>query len=400
MNYRLSLGLVALSASLVVGSSALAAPSVVYKKRLDVPAIPSTIISKIAAMGWQHPTTSSTPNGLATFKNVVMAKPAIADIQECGDIMYRMWEVSIDIKETQKTQPTITFIDKPYLSYGTRYVFEARTKTSVKWHIDEMYRGIYDNDHPAPKQFFGCKGKDVVVRYSPTTYHNMFAVYEAPGETVYKAISLAHFSSDAAWKTTLPSLGKRLYIRDYTKPIVIDGILQDPGQLYAGRDDASIPGVAGDSRIVSADKTHGTQVHHVPRYRDLLAIAPDERFLTATFYRTQDGYAVKEEALMYGGDGPIYRTNYYRIRNGEAQYTKVDSLPFTETNELIQNDRGLTLTKDMYAPKILVHGLSADSHSARGSVIWETDAQAYVHYTITEIMTGKQQYWEATVNKK
>lgn len=403
MNYRLSTGLIAVGVSLVVGSNALAAPSIALKKQLSVPTVPASIISNISKMGWQHPSTATTTSGLSTFKNVVLQKPVIVDEQECGENMYRMWAVGIDVDATKKTQPTMRE-DEPrsnWVSHGTRYVFEARNPKSVKWHTDVMHMGIYDGNHPVPTGFFGCKGKDIIVRYSGlSSFHNLYQAYYGPGKISYASVSLSSFTSDAAWKPNLPSLEARTDVRVRVDPTVVtvDGIQQEPGFLYVSRFNTTTTSISGDSRIVTNDAKEGTRAHTVPHYRDLNGITDNTEYLTAHFFRLSDGYGVVEIYHAYENEAWVYGYKAYRIRNGETKYTQVQSLPFADMSTLLLRDNGLALKNNNQT--ILVHGLPKDSYTAAGNVVWENDYQAYVRYTVTNVSTDKQQYWEAIVNKK
>jgi hypothetical protein len=65
MKHRLSISLLAISATLVVGSSAVAAPGVSYKKRLDVPSLPTSVITQLKQMEWAYPSATK-----QTFRRV------------------------------------------------------------------------------------------------------------------------------------------------------------------------------------------------------------------------------------------------------------------------------------------------------------------------------------------
>ncbi|MFO0765157.1 MAG: hypothetical protein U0487_03910 [Patescibacteria group bacterium] len=380
MNYRLSTGLVALGVSFVIGSSALAAPGVVYKKQLSVPTVPSTIISKLSAMDWDYTTTASTTNGMATFKNVVLEKPVIQGEQDCNGIMYRVWRISVNVDATKKTQPSIRYDQSPYYggSFGTRYAYEARTPNTVKWHIDQAPNGLYSFERPYPNYvtpFFGCKGSDIVTMNTATNPRSGLSI------NTYKDISFANFTNDANWSANNLSLGVLPFIASAPSREVTDGITQVPGVLITWNGT-----VRGNSQVTTVDSKNGLHVHTLPRYRDLTAVATTEQ-LQSLFYRLHDGYGVIEMNYKTGG------TTYYRIRNGEAQYSVVDSLPLNKQSGAYQNINGIT------AANILIHGLPASGYESRSNIVWETDAQTYIRYTITNISTGKQQYWEATVNK-
>lgn len=378
----------AIIGSFVVGSSALAAPGVVYKKQLSVPTVPATTLNKIAAMGWQYPTTASSTNGFGTFKNVVLLKPQIISEKECGGVMYRMWAISMDRDATMKTQPLISTTQAPFynLRFGTRYVFEARTPSLVKWSVDPMYKGIYDLDHPNPQTLFSCDGKNIVIAYEIHNPRN--------GDTtdVFRTVHYSSFETNTEW-SGVTNIVKLKSVTDADGKFLkdVDGILQYPGYLSVTKDR-----IIGDSRPITAS-SKGLLYHTVPHYRDLTSLSPSTN-IRANFYRMHDGYGVRE--VSYNTETYEGSVSYYRIKNGEASYTKVDTLDTDNNISIRQDVDGIFFFKSPYTKVSLVHGLPATGYTSQSNIVWETSEQAYIRYTITNTSTSKQQYWEATVNKK
>ncbi|MCA9384966.1 MAG: hypothetical protein KC662_04625 [Candidatus Magasanikbacteria bacterium] len=411
MNKYLSSLSLAIIGTLTIGSNVLAAPGVVYKKQLNVPTVPVSIINQLKQMNWAYPSKTSTDSqGLSTIKNVELLSPELQSEIECGDTSYRMWTFYLDGQKTQKTHDDID-LNISKLSHdtfvGRRFVFEARKNDQVKWQIEPNDLAVYTLDRPTPSAdaFFGCSGNDAVIEN----------VFTAPRSSRYKrtlrVVTFKDFTKDSTWNTVaaydsgvqnnaILSLGTQR----------VDGIKQIPGHLLflEGR-------LYGDSRPVTIEPQRGIVSHGMPHYRDLRMLPANIVNLSATFYRMHDGYAVKEDTRVLNNGIYELRTTYFRIHDGDARYSVIDSLPFDSINksQLSRNIDGLVLSQTIngIVKRTLVHGLPSLNLSQTGSdywesdygvtaiPVWETSAQVYTRYMITDARTGKQQYWEATVNK-
>ncbi len=400
----------AIIGSFVIGSSALAAPGVAYKRRLDVPTVPATVINQVKNLSWRYTTDKGTPTKphFATFTKAAVKTPLLINEKGCADVIYRVWGISVDLETMRKTHPNMVPPGYGYSNNSSelaKYVIEARTPTAVKWQIDPKTDSAYTQS-----TFLGCQGKDLIIE-------NRYA-----GETTYTGKNLSSeirkipyisFTNNNAW--TAKSMDLTPF--SSSQRTTVDGILQAPGKLvvYTNADGTTI---TGDSRVTTFEEGKGIQIHSLPRYRDFnTAVMRDREALTATFYRMKDGYAVTESTTYYEGDVYKYKTTYYRIRNGEAQYSLVESLPFGDKLYFTTYGKGLQLTVQSnvlqtseaydygsYAD-IMIHGLNAGHnspesiYSVKTTVLWETDSQVYMRYLITDKFTKKQQYWEATVSK-
>ncbi len=407
----------AIIGSFVVGSSALAAPSVAYKRRLDVPTVPTTVINQVKNLSWRYTTDKGTLNKpvFATFTKVAVKTPVLINEKDCSDVIYRVWEISLDIGAMRKTHPNLV----PYASFynadfdgyfemtePAKYVIEARTPTAVKWQIDPKADSTYSQG-----SVLSCKGKDLVIGNG---YVGEAATTGKLLPREIRNIPFASFTNNDVWKAKPLALPQtRSYSQD-----TVDGIFQFSGVLTVYATDNS-PLISGDSRITTIEEDKGVHVHTVPHYRDFATgTLRDKEIIDASFYRLKDGYAVVESSSYRSGTTYERKTTYYRIRNGEARYSIVESLPFNPRIGFDTYDKGLEIgiestwrqtvgaKLDYKYERGLIHGLNAghnspDSiYSVKTTVLWETDGQVYMRYLITDKFTKKQQYWEATVNKK
>ncbi len=395
MKHRLSISLLAISATLVVGSSAVAAPGVSYKKRLDVPTLPASVITQLKQMEWAYPSaTSKHSEGLGMFKNVALLKPRLAAEIECGDTSYRMWTVALDGAITKKLYSDIN-IDTAAtkLSAGTqiatRYVFEARKNNQVKRYVEPTAGAIYSVKNPAPSAnvFFGCNGNSAILENT----------FSSPRVSSYKrtmrAISYANLTDKATWQNLAYDSGEQIVTLFGTEVNSVGGIKQIPGRLTITNG-----AIYGDSRPITIEPKRGVVQHAMPRYREL-SPSTTTGVLQSQFFRLPDGYAVEEII----NDGTREIKTYYRIYDGEAQYSVVESLPFDLQYRVSENERGAAIiTRRDMAPTIVssmpLHGYPMEYWS-EGSILWETDYQLYTRYPLTNKSTGAQQYWEATVIK-
>ena len=377
MNYRLSISLLAISASLVVGSSAMAAPGVAYKKRLDVPMVPASAIKQVQNMPWVA------VDGQTTLK---FHHPALGEEKDCGNVIYRSWVVFRDVGDAG-------------LSY--RLIMEARTPTKTKWvvlpneytfTVGGFSTPLEDKLTDAETQLFSCHGQDLILKTNLQTHENNRTVLD----TFLTPVRFANFDKHSEWTDRSRQL---MLNRDRTNlarthyatfiPKTVDGIDQMPGILHVENG-----AITGDSRPVTFDQKNAIHQHGLPYYRDLRNL-PENTRLTILFFRTKDGYAVDE--WQHATDGQASKMTSYRIRNGEAQYSVVDSLPVTKSSRLTSIKDSLAYEGDQ---TIIVHGVPPElGYRINGSILWETDAQAYMRYIINDTSTRKQQYWEATVNK-
>lgn len=412
MNKTLLTTTLAIIGSFVVGSSALAAPSVAFKKQLSVPTVPTTVINQVKALSWRYTTDKGTRYKpvFATFTKVAVKPPVLVNEKDCSDVIYRVWEINLDIGAMRKTHPNLV----PYVDYEgyydtsepAKYVMEARTPTAVKWQIDPKADSAY-----YPDSILSCKGKDLIIENSyvgEAATTGKFLPYEI------RNIPFASFTNNDAWKVKPFALPQaRSYTRD-----TVDGIFQFKGVLTVHATENS-PLINGDSRITTVEEGKGVHVHTVPRYRDFAtATLREKEIIDASFYRLKDGYAVVETSSYRNGNTYKYETTYYRIRNGEAQYSIVQSLPFNPNISFDTYDKGLVVAiestwrqtagarPDYKAERGLIHGLNAGHnvptavYKVQTKILWETDSQIYIRYLVTDKHTKKQQYWEAIVNKK
>jgi hypothetical protein len=401
----------AIIGSFVIGSSALAAPSVVYKKRLDVPTVPTTVINKVKASSWRYTTDKGTryKPEFANFTNVAVKTPTLVNEKGCSDVIYRIWSIDLDIGAMRKTHPNLVPYSYSFDGYYLedmepgKYVIEARTPTAVKWQVEpktdaSYYQGL----------FMGCKDKNLIIENS---YSGKTAFTDGNGRTEIRTIPYISFTNDNAWKAKpIEQSHQSQFSR-----VTVDGILQSPGKITVYSSANVVTEIVGDSRVTTFEDEGGVHVHGLPRYRDLSAMAMrDKETLTATFYRMKDGYAVAERSNYNEGTMRKSEMNYYRIRNGEAQYSRVDSLPFNGQTSFETYDKGLEIVlrsniqvgglENTYK-RGLVHGLNAGHnipeaiYDVKTTILWETDSQVYMRYLITDKHTKKQQYWEATVSK-
>lgn len=381
MKHRLSISLLAISASLVVGSSAMAAPGVAYKRRLDVPKVPASVLSQITKTKNTEFTTS------------------LSGERDCKDVIYRSWSVAAYNPSEQKIATVI----------------EARTNTNVMWKVivDEK-----DDTLIRIRSLYSCRGRDLILNDG---HLQLISSSKTLKPTFLRHIRYASFQDPREWTSAQRSIEYTNYLLQSLAilgggpTLSIDGIDQVPGLLVVENGQ-----ITGDSRPITFDQKTSFHLHTLPRYRDLTTVPQNETVL-ALFFRMSDGYLVAEtitkEAVDWttNSEGPRFEdpTNtYYRIRNGEAHYTKVEEPGSFFKSTAIQYSNGHTLfvtngPKLEDVKTILVHGLPKDpnhasslTHESKGSILWETEAQVYMRYLITEKKTGKQQYWEATVNKQ
>lgn len=414
MNKTLLTTTLAIIGSFVVGSSVLAAPGVTYKKRLDVPTVPTTVINQVKALSWRYTTDKGTQFKpvFATFTKVSVTTPTLVSEKDCSDVMYRVWSIGLDLEAMRKTHPNIvpaSYGYDDYYGYSTelaKYVIEARAPTAVKWQIDPKADSAY-----GPTSLLGCQGKDLIIE---NHYDGETAYAGKKALTEIRKIPFISFTNNNAWNA------KPIELTPYSsgQRLTLDGILQAPGKLTV-RAKTGGPSITGDSRVTTFEEGKGIQVHNLPRYRDFNSIVlRDKEVLNATFFRMKDGYAVSESTTYYDGTTNKRELNYYRIRNGEAQYSKVDSLPYADSLYFSIYGKGLELSieenaqrisgyRESYAyERVMIHGLNAGHNSpfsiyeAKAQVLWETNDQVYIRYLISDKFTKKQQYWEAIVNKK
>jgi len=414
MNKYLSSLSLAIIGTLTISSQALAAPGVVYKKRLSLPTVPTSIISQAEKSLWRLPTEKSTKLGQPVFENFTNLKtnpPVFIGEKDCSGVTYRAWSVTVDLETERKNHPTLL----PYSRYykdadgiyeQQKYLFEARTPEEVKWHIDTTKNVRYSTE-----PFFSCRNKDVVLEYSVRDLESERPYY-AP--RFLKTVNYNGFANSNSWNTGAAQIPNNYN----TESVIVDGIKQYPGQLTVGYTSYQ---TTGDSRVMSADVKNGFHLHTLPHYRDLTQITQsDTKVIYANFYRLSDGYGVVETTYDYTVDRAAPKITYYRIRNGEARYSVVDSLPFESRSVIITYDKGVTMfsgakTLESYylgypyfgkTDAYLIHGIASGHlgpeavYQVIPSILWETDAQVYTRYMITDRITGKQQYWEATVNKQ
>lgn len=386
----------AIIGSFVIGADVLAAPGVVYKRRMDVPTVPSSIVTKVKNLPWVQ--VKDVPN------TIKLHKPTLELEKDCDGVNYRVWRISRDIS-TSSTHPSLANYSPYY-----RTVFESRTATSVKWYIYPSKTGHGGEMVPMP---YICRGNDLVVMSS--TMNEYSGQYSA----TYSLIRDTHFNLASEW--TKPS-------QSYTYTSAIEHALNAATlHLFLEPKIHQIPGVllvkdgkiSGDSRPVTFDQKSFSHQHTVPHYRDLTQVMSSGTEIISLFYRIPDGYAVLEGVKQNGTTTEAI----YIIKNGEARYTKHDSKTTPENLALIGekifklersylylgkngvNMSGGLLLFDTQKPT-LVHGIASTAgipenrFQLKATTLWETDAQIYTRYLLTERATGKQQYWEATVNKK
>ncbi|MFO0765158.1 MAG: hypothetical protein U0487_03915 [Patescibacteria group bacterium] len=406
MNKPLLTTTLAIVGSLFVTSSALAAPGVAYKKRLDTPSVPATIVKQVEAASWRYTTDKGTryQPTYATYTNVIVEKPVLVAEKDCGSVTYRLWSFNLDLKQMRKKYPNIVpsgasnEYDDSFYGSISKYVFEARSGATTQWKLDPKGNANYSFD-----SLLGCKNNDLIVMNTRLTEKG---AYLSGGNQEVRTINYRYFSSDKTWNVAPDTIAGSYQIYS------VDGIKQRPGTLVATKSaTANQITVTGDSRVATFDG--GYHLHTIPRYRDLTAIASvgEKIYIKATFYRLKDGYGVMETDLVTN------KYTYYRIHDGEGAYTQVTSLPldgfssaiepYSSGVQLVVMNKSTT-TGDYTYPYyhyISVHGLptghnyTSNVYHVSASILWETDAQVYMRYLITDKFTGKQQYWEATVNK-
>ena len=367
------------------GSAAHAAPTIAHKKQLSVIGVPRNILQRVHAMSWLPLEGKGTPT---------LLPPVLFEEKDCEDITYRSWIVTRDEGE-----------------YGMSYriLFEARGLIRTKWMALPTEYTAPSLSEPlsleeqgslgqslalgAAFEMFSCHKKDLIIKKTQHTREK--------GEFVKEQISLlpirySRFDDVKEWSqnANIKQLNQdRMMILNgvmATPKLVADGIEQIPGVLRVENGQ-----IIGDSTPVTFDQKNAIHFHGLHHYRNLREVPTNEN-LRVLFYRMKDGYAVQETSY---GNGQNH-SKLYRIYNGDARYQEVNQLPLTAIDaETFQIPSGLGFVTGFYN-NLLIHGFPSELYDVSSSILWETDAQAYIRYLITNKNTQAAQYWEATINKQ
>lgn len=345
------------------------AATIEYKKQLVVPSIDEKVLP-VNARGLPH---------------------QLIEEVDCGDTTYRSWQVT--------TFRSMT----PQGSFGY-LVFEARRGTAAKWHIE---RWSNSPSYSRSVSFFHCDEDDDV-------YVMLYEASSRQGWSAFRVLKVGfdRFDQASVWDFNegmqTPARAWYFGTSNRISPILMDGIVQIPGRLSVQPENATI---AGDSRPQTIEP-NGVLRHSLPWYRDLNQAKNEGKTIDAVFYRMHDGYAVKETVYTCPSSSPSSACDetitLYRIHDGEARYSIVDSLPVGklagEGYRIFMGESGVVLESPDHN-KMLLHGLPNQSeagpiYTVSGSMLAEDEARLYMRYLMTNIETGNQQYWEAIIGKE
>ncbi len=423
-----------IASSLVfVAMPAMAAPKILSKKRLTIPAVSNVVVQKyFGNLVWKYripaadPTTTSVPGEI---KN----PPLLTDIMQektCGSVEYRLWSVGVDRAAVSKKLKKE--VQMEYQAEQSPHLLQA-TQKGRSWYAP--WHGIaFQTD---------CFGERLRLMTLTSNFYT---------------IDLADVKSGKLKPPVILSAEARL-----SEPVILEGVYQYPGKISR-----SIYGdeAGGDSTIFVLEKDGGVTKHHPTRFRDyntpsvqelkpsFLNVSGTLSILEGTFYRLPDGYGVTEfygfqpsgyqpldplcteGVACYGNEAPDYR-----IRNGEARYSMVapfqpteftrrttvgadyqtgivlyQNAPFSVRNLFSGTSRQGTIATLVHGaapqtlPKVepppgsislggssLALALSLEKING-GSVVWETADRLLIRYYITPY-NGATQYWEAVIQK-
>lgn len=410
---------------------ALAAPRIISKKRLAIPALSRTIVQKyFSNITWKYrfPITGNpaTNTGYGTIKNPPMISQVTLE-KMCGTVEYRLWHVEADASAISKQLNKKVSVDQAFEE--APYILQATQRG----------RSYYAPWTGVPHRM-NCFGERL--RLMSIT-------------SDFSSIDLADVKSGKLKPAVSLSLEAQ-----YHEPVVLEGIYQYPGIITR-----SVFGeVTGNSTIYVLEKDGRVTEHHPTWFRDygtlsindlkpsFLNVSGTLGIVEGTFYRLPDGYGVTE---YYGfetyqpldpicTEGVVCSDNEapdYRIRNGEAQYSLVT--PFKPTdyprgNEIrVDHQTGIVFrqnaafnARSLFSTELqqgavnsLIHGappqtvppvepapgtislgrgpitLALDPEKMNGgSVVWETGDRALLRYYMTPYK-GTVQYWETVIQK-
>jgi hypothetical protein len=376
---------------------AVAAPGIVSKTELKIPAAPpQTILNRFYKLIYPE-------------KAATTIKPFAVNFQEeipCGDTVYRLWTVEKNLK--------VPFVYNPH--QGTAHTigaaYQAVRNGNVKWGTTVANTGS------GIPSFLACNGRNVLL---DDAFKGMLEV------------AFEKLETPASWNVLNASELR-------TELQQIDGIVQKPGKLYIGN--SCTNGICsnsvkyGSSRIfVMGD--NALQSFSPPHYRNLLDPSVSlgnftGGYLSASFYRMHDGFLVIESVARNVFDegcecftesnGQV-KTSIYRIHDGETAYTKLvnsvypfseirtDLLPMVKTQAIDphglvvgnwQPHLGVSAYSTHYTEKVLIHGFTYTNENpvivSGLKFLWETPTMYAVRYQINS-KTGGRHYWQAVVRK-